>query len=96
MFGKMKIEVWLPVGAVLFVGCFDFQVNEQCHEFDECGLLAPFTLADKPIWNAGYVATEAEAETLASSIFGDSVERDLRTLILPLDLDDEFRVDCDQ
>lgn len=36
------------------VGYFDFSVNEQCHEFDECDLPAPFIQSGKPVLNAEY------------------------------------------
>lgn len=36
---------------------FDFSVNEQCHEFDECDALLPFIEAGKPVFNAEYAAS---------------------------------------
>ncbi|MFI8323091.1 endo alpha-1,4 polygalactosaminidase [Streptomyces sp. NPDC085529] len=33
---------------------FDFAVNEQCAEYDECHRLAPFVAADKPVFHAEY------------------------------------------
>ena len=74
------------------VGSFDFAVNEQCFEYDECDALQPFLDAGKPVFNAEY----------AESLRDDHVElcaaarqRGMHTLILPLDLDDSFRVSCD-
>ncbi|MBL4637111.1 MAG: endo alpha-1,4 polygalactosaminidase [Kofleriaceae bacterium] len=71
---------------------YDFSVNEQCHEFDECEALLPFIRADKPVWNAEYkesfVSDSSEICTAAQTL-------GLRTLVLPLDLDDEFRISCD-
>ncbi len=74
------------------VGSFDFAVNEQCFEYDECDALQPFLEAGKPVFNAEY----------AESLRDDHVElcaaarqRGMHTLILPLDLDDSFRVSCD-
>lgn len=71
---------------------FDFSVNEQCHEFDECEALLPFVSADKPVWNAEY---EQEFVSDPASICPKSLSLNLRTLILPLDLDDSFRITCD-
>ena len=71
---------------------FDFSVNEQCHEFSECEALLPFVQANKPVWNAEYLEDFAEDP---ASICPASLSLNLRTLILPLDLDDSFRITCD-
>ncbi len=73
----------------------DFAVNEQCHEFDECVDLQPFVLAGKPVFNAEYdnqlVTDAAERDRVCAA----ARAQDIRTLILPLDLDDAFRFSCD-
>ncbi len=73
----------------------DFAVNEQCHEFDECAQLQPFVTAGKPVFNAEYdnqlVTNEAERDQVCAA----ARAQDIRTLILPLDLDDGFRFSCD-
>src|SRR5205085_1877395 len=33
---------------------FDFALNEQCHEYSECGGYTVFTNAGKPVFNAEY------------------------------------------
>ncbi|HZJ26304.1 MAG TPA: endo alpha-1,4 polygalactosaminidase [Acidimicrobiia bacterium] len=71
---------------------FDFAVNEQCHEFDECDLVTPFLDAGKPVFNAEY-ATELIDNP--DGVCREAVRRDLRTLLVPLDLDNEFRISCD-
>ena len=38
------------------VGSFDFAVNEQCVEFEECDLLLPFSKADKAVVQIEYTA----------------------------------------
>jgi len=77
------------------VDYFDFSVNEQCFEFDECDQLAPFIDAGKPVLNAeyaeGFVNDAAEREALCEDARG----RMLHTLVLPIDLDDAFRFSCD-
>jgi len=71
---------------------FDLQVNEQCHEFDECDLLAPFINAGKPVFNAEY----RERYVDDSSDLCDQAEAEqIRVLVLPLDLDDAFRITCE-
>lgn len=74
------------------VNYFDFSVNEQCHEFDECDTLLPFVSANKPVWNAEYLQDFVDDP---ASICPTSLSLNLRTLILPLDLDDSFRITCD-
>ena len=77
------------------VAYFDFSVNEQCHEFEECDALQPFIDAGKPVFNAEYesrwVNNAAEREELCA----DAQSQNIRTLVLPLDLDDSFRFSCD-
>jgi hypothetical protein len=36
------------------VADFDFSVNEQCFEYDECNYLVPFIAAGKPVFQAEY------------------------------------------
>lgn len=77
------------------IAYFDLSVNEQCHEFDECSLLQPFVTGGKPVFNAEYdsrfVSDPAEQDDLCAAARAEN----LRTLILPLDLDDSFRFSCD-
>jgi hypothetical protein len=84
--------------AAELVDYFDFSLNEQCHEFDECGQLRVFVDAGKPVWNAEYTEADTEdaAIELAAAICETARdEENIRTLILPLLLDDSFRIDCD-
>ncbi len=73
---------------------FDFAINEQCFEYDECDLLQPFTNAGKPVlnveYNEKYVNNLQNRNELCnkSNLFG------FYTLILPLALDDSFRISC--
>lgn len=71
---------------------YDFSVNEQCHEFDECEALLPFISAGKPVWNAEY---KPEFVSDSSEICSDALGLGLHTLVMPIDLDDEFRISCD-
>lgn len=76
------------------VDYFDFSVNEQCHEFDECELLAPFTKAGKPVLNAEYEEALASNAAERKSLCETSASEDFSTLVLPLQLDDSFRFSC--
>ena len=73
---------------------FDFAVNEQCFEFDECDTLAPFTTAGKAILNAEYLPLYVNDATARNDICVISMTLKMSTLILPLELDDSFRLSC--
>jgi len=55
------------------VGVFDFTVNEQCHQYDEFDLLAPFVAAGKPVLNIEYGAYSNAAFT--SQVCPDAARR---------------------
>jgi hypothetical protein len=74
------------------VDAFDFAVNEQCHEFDECDAYRPFLDQDKPVFNAEYDQRFVDDP---DAVCGRSRQLGLRTLILPLDLDNSLRISCD-
>ncbi len=74
---------------------FDFAVNEQCHEFDECDALQPFIAAGKPVFNAEYENRFVTDAAARAALCSSSLALGLRTLVLPLDLDDAFRFTCD-
>jgi len=78
------------------VGDFDFAVNEQCHEFDECDQVQPFIDAGKPVFNAEYEASFVnDTGGARAAMCAASLAQGLRSLVLPLDLDDSFRHSCD-
>jgi len=74
---------------------FDFQVNEQCHEFEECAALDGFIAAGKPVFNAEYESRLVSDAAARAQLCEAARTRNFRTLILPLDLDDSFRFSCD-
>lgn len=80
---------------------FDFAVTEQCFEMDECTSYSSFIDAEKPVFNAEYSTTyyNESAYTLTATgedICDQSVNTlKFRTLIMPLELDDSFRISCD-
>lgn len=78
----------------LLVDDFDFAVNEQCFEFAECDLLAPFVAQGKPVLHAEYQRRFVEDAQQRSVLCADSRKRQFSTLILPLTLDDSFRFSC--
>jgi hypothetical protein len=76
------------------VDYYDLELNEQCFEYDECEQLRPFVADGKPVLNAEYAGSRVSAERLARSVCPRARAAGLRTLILPVDLDGEFRVSC--
>lgn len=80
----------------LLVDYYDFSVNEQCHEFDECGELQPFIDAGKPVLNAEYADSFVADAAQRSQMCDDALSLSLRTLVLPIDLDDGFRFSCER
>lgn len=78
------------------VGDFDFAVNEQCHQYNECGGYAVFVSAGKPVFNAEYAAIYRSAGNARDALCADSKKLGLRTLVLSVKLDDSYRYSCDQ
>ena len=76
------------------VDYFDFMVNEQCHEFDECETLQLFIDAGKPVFNAEYADIFISDINQRNSMCEESNGRGFDTLVLPLELDDSFRFSC--
>jgi len=76
---------------------FDFAVNEQCHQYQECGGYTAFTSQGKPVFNAEYAARYRNNTGGArDTICRDAATLNIRTLVLPLNLDGSFRFTCSQ
>jgi len=74
---------------------FDFAVNEQCHEYDECVMMQPFIDADKPVFNAEYAERYVKnSDHAREQLCQESQGMKFQTLILPLLLDNSFRYAC--
>jgi len=80
--------------ATDLVEYFDGSLNEECHAYDECGQLAPFRSANKPILNVEYADTEADGAALLDEVCGAAADNGTQTLVMPWDLDDSFRFSC--
>lgn len=70
------------------VGDFDWALNEECVQYDECGALAPFIAVSKAVFHVEY----GDA-ALADTVCPMTQPLDFSTLIKNLDLD-AFRVAC--
>lgn len=76
------------------VDFFDFSVNEQCHEFDECDTLEPFIQAGKPVLNVEYLQKFSSNLDERQALCSTANNAQFSTLILPLELDDSLRFSC--
>lgn len=77
------------------VAYFDFAVNEQCHEYDECDALQPFLDAGKAVFNAEYDDVYVDNAAARADLCQASASQRLSTLILQVGLDGSFRMTCD-
>ena len=73
---------------------FDFAVNEQCFEYNECDALLPFINHGKPVLTAEYLDKYVNNPNERAAICQESRDNLFSTLILPLDLNDSFRFSC--
>jgi hypothetical protein len=74
---------------------FDFAVNEQCHQYNECDMLTPFITNNKPVFNAEYKkAYVNNTDNKRDLMCSDTLQLQFKTLVLPLNLDDSFRISC--
>lgn len=75
---------------------YDLDVNEQCNFYSECNLYNSFINAGKPLLNVEY--DDAYVNNTAGArddLCTSSRSKNIRTLVLPLLLDDSFRYTCD-
>lgn len=74
---------------------FDFAVNEQCHEFAECGGYSAFLDAGKPVFVAEYADRyRTNANGARDAMCASSRAQGLQTLVLATALDDSYRFSC--
>ena len=58
-------------------------------------VIAPFIDAGKPVFSAEYAARFINLPVVRNQMCAESLNLGLRTLVLPVDLDDSFRFSCD-
>ncbi|SDD66965.1 hypothetical protein SAMN05216345_11358 [Cupriavidus sp. YR651] len=73
---------------------FDFAINEQCFQYNECGVYSAFTTQGKAVFNVEY-ATKWKDPVKRATLCAKAKALNLRTLVLPLKLNDNFRYSCD-
>ena len=74
---------------------FDFAINEQCHQYNECVGYAAFTSVGKPVFNAEYKSKWVSSVTDRAALCASARSANLRTLVLPQAMNDKFRYSCD-
>jgi hypothetical protein len=74
---------------------FDFAVNEQCQQYNECGGYSVFTSKGKPVFNAEYLESYVNDPAARAKMCATSLTQKLRTLVLPILLDNTLRYSCD-
>jgi hypothetical protein len=74
---------------------FDFSVNEQCHQYNECEMFLPFVNNNKPVFNLEY-KKEYRNNPYRDNLCSDSESLNIRTLIMDDYLQDDFVYFCDQ
>lgn len=73
---------------------YDFAVNEQCFEYEECEVLTPFIKAGKAVFNAEYKEEYIQDESARNAVCQQATALKFSTLLLPVELDDSFRLSC--
>jgi hypothetical protein len=78
------------------VATFDFAVNEECFQKNECSGYSAFISQGKPVFNAEY-AQQYQTNTAGArdTLCAAAKSAGIHTLVLPLQLDDSFRYSCD-
>lgn len=73
----------------------DFAVNEQCHQYSECGGYSAFTSRGKPVFNIEYASRyRTNTNGARDALCASSASQRISTQVLPLDLDGSFRIVC--
>ncbi|HHS83248.1 MAG TPA: endo alpha-1,4 polygalactosaminidase [Devosia sp.] len=76
---------------------FDFAVNEECFQYEECDVYAAFTGLGKPVFTAEYEDRFLEnTDGARDALCAASRAMKLHTLVLAWDLDDSVRFSCDE
>ncbi len=71
------------------VASFDWALDEQCFQYDECDTLAPFIAANKAVFEVEY-----GTQSLATSVCNKADALDFDTLIKSMDLTATPRIAC--
>ena len=73
---------------------FDFSINEQCFQYNECDKLQPFIALNKPVFNIEYNKMYVNSTNRRTALCKISTGYKMSTLILPQGLNDKYRYSC--
>ncbi len=73
---------------------FDFAIDEQCYEFNECDYLKPFSEQGKPVYDIEYNQTLASNDTAFSKACAKAFNDSIHLLVMPLSLNGSFVKSC--
>ncbi len=73
---------------------FDFALVEQCFQYDECQKVEPFVKNGKPVLDAEYDTKYVNDITAREVLCKQAAHMGISLLILPKDLNGEFRIGC--
>lgn len=73
---------------------FDFSVVEQCFEYSECRSYSIFIKNNKPVLSAEYRKIYVDDVSQKNTMCKQSLALKFSTLVLPLELNDVFRLSC--
>ena len=74
---------------------FDFAINEQCNEYDECETYRDFVKLDKPVFNLEYQAAYRQnTRGSFTSLCLESKKIGIASYVYPLKLDGSFVIPC--
>ena len=65
---------------------YDWAINEQCFQYNECGLLLPFIQAGKPVFGIEYQGDPSDFCSEANALNFDFLKKNLKL--------DEWRIAC--
>jgi len=76
------------------VSVFDFAVNEECWEYDECDALAPFIESGKAVLHVEYTESLATDSVARQAFCEELSDTGLSSAVLPLELDGSYAYNC--
>ena len=77
------------------VDYFDFSVNEECHQYNECELYYPFVDNGKAVFNIEYDKKYVNSQTEFKILCQTAKNENFRTIVAPINLDGSFVKSCD-
>ncbi|RKF80823.1 putative endo alpha-1,4 polygalactosaminidase [Golovinomyces cichoracearum] len=91
-----NLSIGLKNGGKLVPDVLDFMqwdVNEQCLQFDECDMFQPFVKAGKPVFHIEYPDTLLTNDLILNKYCEDKKTRGFSTVLKKIQLD-EWAVNC--